>query len=63
MGKVSTTDIEHGFSNLQGCWKQGLVCLWKVGGKAGKLRGKPREEEGCESRCQGAIQSISSNAS
>lgn len=28
MGEVSTMDMEHGFSNLQGCQEQGLTSLW-----------------------------------
>lgn len=40
MGYVFTTDMEHGFSNLQGCQEQGLTSLWAGGGQ-GEMQGEP----------------------
>ena len=40
MGEVSTTDMEHGFSNLQGCQEQDLTSLWAGGGQR-EMQGEP----------------------
>lgn len=61
MGKVSTTDMEYGFSNLQGCWKQGFTCLWGVGVEAGKFRESPGKGKAMNLGARKLPRAISSN--